>query len=428
MGFMDLSETSGLLFLSFFLFASTILLISTIMHIHLSNKKIISIIFALLFLSSIILISSYVEIFRYVQEYDLVMTELSLFINSIPLYVHVVFTIFMIALSIIMLIKLNTLRKTKLNDMSIKEAIENLPTGLIFMSEYGDLFLSNRIIHQLCIELTSKNLVSGKAFWNDIKSLESSDKCVLKGEMPAFLFSDNEVWQFSQTPCIIDEVKYFQIKATKITDLFNLSININDANVKLLNQQVRLKKLYATIEENAAQKVALDMKIKFHDNFGNIIMMTRKVLKEKENEDETENLIGLWDEFTSTITQLSGKEGIANLNLDEIEALAQEMDCSLKISGVLPENELINQIMLLAINETLKNAIHHAKAKELIVNIAESQQNHSIVIQNKLNKPHIKIVEGGGLAGLRKKVEEVQGVMNITTNEIISVQIDLPKI
>ena len=65
--------------------------------------------------------------------------------------------------------------------------------------------------------------------------------------------------------------------------------------------------------------------------------------------------------------------------------------------------------------EALTNAVRHADAKHIYIKLSQTEDTFIIRFSNDGKLPAEKIIEGGGLSSLRKKVEQHFGEMEITT-------------
>ncbi len=359
-------------------------------------------------------------------KYDISLTQALAILNNIPYLVHIIMNLVFILVAILSLYSLYKNSNNKINTFSVKEALENLPTGIAFTTKKAELLLSNHIIHNLCIELTGKSLLSAEAFWQDLSRLQAENCCVIKGEMPAFTLIDGSVWQFSKTLCIYNNDEYYEFKATDISQLYNLIENTRIVNEKLTQQQHRLKELTSIIEENAESCVALNMKINFHDNFGNLLTLTKKALRESENINEARTLVDYWGNLNKVIKELSSNDKQV-LTLEQIVLFANKLCCEIILDGELPKEEHNNITTLLCINEMLKNAYRHAGAQKLMVNIFETDSIINLTINNETEHKLSELKEGGGLTGLRERIEKTGGSMKMTCEDGVTMFVKLLK-
>ncbi len=425
MTFLSLSDNAKAYILVLSIFGFILLLIALIAYMVEKNKRARMILLSFLLAASIINFSILLHLNKIGRiKYDISLTHTFSVINSVPYYVHIVLCLLFIFYAIFSIFTLYKNNKNIINSFSVKEALENLPTGIAFMKNDVGLLLSNHIIHNLCKELTGKPLLNAETFWQDIKSLQVGKHCVIKGTEPAFVLSDGNVWQFSKNLCIYNNDEYYEFKATDVTQLYNISESTRNANEKLTYQQERLKQLTYIIEDNVENGVALNMKINFHDNFGNLLTLTKKTLRDSDNIDEVKTLIDYWKDLSTIITELSSNENHC-LTLEQVLLFAEKLGCELILTGDLPKDEHNKLTVLLCINEMLKNAYRHAEARKIIVNITNTTSMVEFTIYNKTKNMLVEIKEGSGLSGLRWRIEQTGGEMNLFCDDGVTMSVKL---
>ncbi len=400
----------------------TICLVSNVYYKK-SKKRILTL--CILLLISLVDTSSLmVLIYIPNMENSIELLKSELFIGNIPYEVHIAFVVGCIFYLLINLKKLYKENENALSWFSIKEAIEKLPTGIAFMSDRVELCLSNNIMHRLSKELTGKDLISGKVFWEAVLALQNSPKCIISGQAPAFVLGTGEVWQISKSNCVIDgDVgSYYQIKAENITDIYNIRQEAEKVNQKLSEQRQRLKEIEGMVAEKAEKQIAVDMKVSFHDNFGSLLTLTQKTMREDSSITQAKAITDRMSGLTDMITQIVSNDN-AGISLEQIEFLAEKLDIELVMNAQIPEDEIYRPIILLCINEALKNTYRHANAKTLWVSISQGQDEIGLTLRNDDENTPTEIKEAGGLLSLRQKIEQVGGRMDITCVDGVAINI-----
>ncbi len=414
--FSALNDTAKGYIMALCIFDMIILLIALIFYMSEKNHKFSAPAFLLLILN-IINISALMTLNQHQKPPDNIpLHPICMFADKVPYILHIMLGVGTIMFAVYSIYALHKKYQSEVGIFSVKEALENLPTGIAFMNQNVNLLLSNHIMHMLSKEIAEKPLQNGLEFWKNLTHLQNSDKCVIKGKEPAFTLENGDIWQFSKTLCTYGGNEYYQLKATNITEHYNLSQSTKTVNEKLTQQQFRLKKLTDIIEANVEKQVAINMKINFHDNFGNLLTLTKKALRENENINEANALIEYWGNLSNIITALSSDEK-QNLSLSQILLFAQKLGCKIIITGEFPKDDANNTTLLLCINEMLKNAYRHADAHILNVDISQTPGAVNFTIHNETKSKIAQITEGGGLTGLRQRIEQGGGKMVIDCSD-----------
>ena len=99
---------------------------------------------------------------------------------------------------------------------------------------------------------------------------------------------------------------------------------------------------------------------------------------------------------------------------------------TVRIRGEEPTN-VVAELMYTAMQVCLTNAIQHANATEVSVNIWENECSDTVMIRNNGKPPEKKIMEGGGLTNLRHRIEKSGGKMTVQSLPEFSLVIEMKK-
>ncbi len=354
------------------------------------------------------------------------LNPISRFISNLPIFVQYIFFLANIIFIFYEVYIILSVFKKNFPINVVREAIENLTTGLAFYDEKGFLYLSNRIMHKLSIELTKKDLQNGLELQNDIKELQSSDVCIIKEE-PSFVLPNKKIWQFSKSMIEIEGKTFTELRADDITEIYHLSDEIRNVNENLKQEKIRLAKHMKNIDKYISEEETLRVKMAVHDDFGELIARTVRTYEQKASKEEKSALITAWSKLGNRINRILTIDDEDKNTFEKIISLAKELNCRIKLVGELPKDNIQSEIIISAIFEALKNAVYHAKADEVIITIINERNKIITTIYNeeKSNLTHIN--EGGGLTSIRERVEKTGGVMEIICNKGITVCVTLYK-
>ncbi len=413
--------------IAFMILNLTLSIFAIVMRYHIARQKKVNVGYITLSVINFFYITCLMVMNRCERKgFSIELSLLSKTAVNIPWYIPTLFSIFMFIITGITIRNLYQDTKRDLNVFSIKEAIENLKTAIAFIDEEKEIVLSNRIMENLSIKLCGHVFLNGDLFYEELLSLKECDNCVIKSLEPAFMLEDKKVWQFTKKTMQLKDKIYYQIIANDITELYHLNESTAKANEKLHMQQNRLKELTDKIEKNTEEEVALKLKVNFHDNFGNLLALTKKTLREENAVSESNIISDYWNQLNKVLCNLS-QDNKQTLSLEQIELFANKLGCNLVITGLFPIQKEIKAVTLLCINEALKNAYRHANANSLMVNIEETKDKVHLKIYNEDREAPDVIYEGGGLSNLRYKIEQLGGVMDIICSQGITLDITLNK-
>ena len=107
--------------------------------------------------------------------------------------------------------------------------------------------------------------------------------------------------------------------------------------------------------------------------------------------------------------------------------IAEFAGVQVEIKGTMPCDNIIAELLTSAATEALTNAVRHAEATTLFVEISEFDEYYCATYSNDGNAPTDEIREGGGLGSLRKKIERFEGEMEIQSSPQFLLTVKLPK-
>ena len=83
------------------------------------------------------------------------------------------------------------------------------------------------------------------------------------------------------------------------------------------------------------------------------------------------------------------------------------------IRGQLPQKPEYRRFFLVAASEALTNAVFHAGARTLTVELSETEDHWTMCFTNDGSRPEKPVTEGGGLGSLRRKAESIGAAMQV---------------
>jgi signal transduction histidine kinase len=113
--------------------------------------------------------------------------------------------------------------------------------------------------------------------------------------------------------------------------------------------------------------------------------------------------------------------------LEMMQRAAAGAGVRVEISGTRPQQPQIDKLFCQAALETLTNAVRHAEATVLQIELAENNDSCTACYSNNGRLPEGELVEGGGLGSLRRKVENQGGSMFISCAPEFALTITVPK-
>ena len=330
-------------------------------------------------------------------------------ICRLPLIVPLLLLAISIAFYIYVLVRRHSYRQKYLTRSSIKEGLDKISSGLCFYRGNGRIVLVNHRMDMLCHAIVGRDLQNAALFWEILSNGEPTQGVtrLTDGFNPIFRLPDGSVWTFSQRE--LGDI--IQLSASNITQLQQITDELQEKNVQLAALNERLKKYGENVDELAREKERLEIKVRIHRDLGQALLASRRFLLS--DEDTSTGVLKLWrDNIAMLRMEAKAKEDESPMEMLSRMISATGVNC--EFIGELPDNRKAQKLFIQAAAEALTNAISHAEAKTLTITLTEEEKYYIARYTNDGTVPRTKTIkEGGGLGSLRKKIESEGGIMTV---------------
>lgn len=367
------------------------------------------------FFTLIIFVSqNYADVFVNVEYSRTIFTDY--FIAYVPAWlVNIIFLAWI-------LLKDYKARKNSISPSSVKESFDNLPTGLCFSKSNGMIQLVNYQMNELSHIITGDDLQNANVFWDTVCNgkLINNITRIVSGEKPELRFADGSVWVFSKENLGVTT----QIVANDMTNYYRLTNMLKSKNEELEQMSERLRKYGESVDEYTRTKERLETKVRIHNEIGQALLTTRRALDS--NDGDLKAVLDIWNRNISVLRMESEPNNSADF-VGELIKAAESANVKVVIDGQLPQEYDANQMIIAAATVALTNAIRHADASTLTVEVDSTNKYYISCITNDGKTPDAPITEGGGLSSLRRRIEKVGGTMSVSWEPQFILTVKLPK-
>ena len=293
---------------------------------------------------------------------------------------------------------------------SIKEGVDRISSGLCFYMDGGKVILCNSRMNDLCHTIAGCDLQDAEKFWQILSGGEvESDVLLLSfGSYPNFRLADGSVWTFSR-----EELDGFiQLTAANTTQQQNVADELREKNLDLAALNLRLRRHSENVDELARSKERLETKVRIHNDLGQALVATRRYLLDQSAQEPP---LHIW---RSNIAML--RKEMATQKAEDpmgiLQKAAKSAGVKLVIRGKLQADAEYRRLFLLAASEAMTNAVIHAGARTLAIDLSEEDTHWQMRFTNDGIQPTGPITEGGGLGSLRCRAEEMGAQMTIQSD------------
>lgn len=335
-----------------------------------------------------------------------------------------VFEVLSLAFAVIA-ISNETANRKVINDTSIKEAFDHLPTGICFFNEMGLPVLCNFAMQRFSFSVTGADV----QYINDLEACLSDGFCPAEGvrkDGKVFVQAHGNAWQLEKR-LFSDErgVLYTQFVALDVTDLYGKRLELVKENEQLRQTHHHLQELSANVVAITREEEILNAKMRIHDEMGKCLVAAQKYLNGDCDGEIPDSLARSWQKALSMLKSDSAAQ--EEDMLLEIRKTCEFMKLVFIRTGELPGQDDVAYLLVCAVRECLTNAVRYAKATELYADFYETQTLAGVTVTNNGIAPAGPIREGGGLSTLRRRIERAGGTMNVQSQPCFKLTVMLPK-
>lgn len=318
-----------------------------------------------------------------------------------------------------------TRNRKKINNSSIKEAFDNLPTGVCFFNEAGLPVLCNRAMHRFSFAVCGKDV----QFISDLQDCLSGDFVPVEGTKKSgkiFTLPGGSIWQLDKRSIVHESGDvYTQYITLDVTQLQQNRIELMEENAQLRKVQAELKQLSANVVAITREEEILNTKMRVHDEMGRCLLSAQQYLKDDTAEELPDGIAASWQRAVSML-KYSNETKDEDMLL-QIRKTCQFVKLKYIQTGKLPAKEKIAYLLTCAVRECVTNAVRYAEATALYVDFSETGKDASVTITNNGKLPDGEIKEGGGLSTLRRRIEREGGSMLVQARPEFRLTVTIPK-
>ncbi|MGN0455724.1 MAG: ATP-binding protein [Acutalibacteraceae bacterium] len=312
-------------------------------------------------------------------------------------------------------------RRNHLSPYAIKEATDDLSSGVCFADASGRIILCNRQMGKLSSKLLNSYPQTAGELENALVSPSHKSSVRKISEDPVlYLFPDGTVWRFRRAE-LPDGI--CQFTAQDVTALHEINESLRADNEKLKAVNEKLRRMFDRLADRIREQEILDLKMRIHDNIGASLIAISDMMNHEADGDMDKQLAILQD----AVSYLTNDRPVSCDTFEEAKQKAASMKVSLILKGSVPQDTAAESLIVAAAKECVTNCVNHAKGNRVTVEITEHMDIWHITITNDGEAPKGKITEGGGLSNLRKSVEAAGGEMSISHSPVFALILDLPR-
>lgn len=321
-------------------------------------------------------------------------------------------------------------RRERIGRASIKESLDNLPSGICFADQSGLVILSNRQMYRLCYTLMGVDLQHISELLDALEKPQAGIQSV-GADTNVYRFPEGKVWKFTKSSITdADGNAYTQVLAVDVTALYEKEDELQQENRRLEEVNARARNLYAQLDNIVREEENFAVKTHVHDEMGELLGLTRNMLTQRELPPERLKALGKrWEHIGDTLGAVGKQDGDAfdsDKTLAELTEGIAGIGVALHVRGEFPQKSGAAYLLTAAVRECAINTVRHAKGSEMTVELTKTPHALTASITNDGLAPAGEVIEGGGLSALRRRIEGTGGSMQVESTPRFRLVITLP--
>ena len=305
-------------------------------------------------------------------------------------------------------------KEKHITPMSVKDSIDMLHAGLCYWEDGGRIILSNKKMDEICLSISGEMLLNGDKFY---KSIES--ECI---PMP-----DGTIKYFFHNLVEFEDKQIHELIAADVTELYKKNQLLEQETISLQKMNESLRRYNQNIEETVRKQEILDAKVYIHDEMNRLMLVTTAMTETSIPEENFCSVMTLWRN-NAVLLGNEAEKNREDVDISEVDKLAELLGINVIWAGVslreIPKT--YREILVMSVREAIANAVKHAEAKNIKIDMRKVDSGLTIVISNDGKKPSGKVNSGGGLSNIRRMVETHKGSLEVVVKEQFALNIKLP--
>ncbi|MCH4157311.1 MAG: hypothetical protein LKF34_01770 [Acidaminococcaceae bacterium] len=315
------------------------------------------------------------------------------------------------------------LRHEVSND-SIHEALNTLPTGIMFADGNGSIILTNTRMLALMQRYSGKQFRNANTLWQQLEKIRFpllQKRWV--GEKMLFRVQNGPSYLAARQKIKAGMDTYQQLTITDVTDEDRSALKL-EAQLETL--RAGSKQLRATLDNLEAlqkQQTLAEVTSQIHDLLGQRITILQQLLNNQDAHNY-EDMIPLMQNVMQDLRNDVRED--AHVTLENIVATYAAIGVTITLAGELPAEREMAQAFVSIIREAATNSVRHSHAD--LIQIVMTRQKGRQYLQTTDNgiAPAGEVHFSTGLNGIQHRIERLGGTLTVQAKPRFTLLIEVP--
>ena len=321
--------------------------------------------------------------------------------------------------------------------VSVTEALDQLPEGILYIGENGQALFMNEVMRSCLVALDlPTDLADARTIWPTLEQhrfryMDSGTKVIQQyanlssREGIVIAFPDETVRYFTRSPMVLWDKQNECIMAYDISEDDRIHRSMIVANADLERTRTELNESVENVQILADNDAILRMRANVHDVIGQRVSILHRYMEDGDISDDT--LKKIEPLLTGMLDELAQDSDIeSSTTLDSVVSAFSIIGIQYEIHGELPEDKRLSNLFVQIIRECSTNAVRHGQATEIYIHMWSSETGLHLNVSNNGNVPEQLPTEGSGTRGMRAALANFSGSLRVETDSLFTIQVVVP--
>lgn len=328
--------------------------------------------------------------------------------------IQIVIAIVTFICSIYLFYEISGRRDEEITINSIKEALDQLTTGVVFADSDGEIFLSNLFARERIMKRFGFYYRDIDALWEAVRSLEGN----VSVDEDSVVSYNNGHYYYGLLKNLGPNVGW-QLTVDDVTEEITLQKEILEKQKILMERNEKIREILLNLEDIKREQVSSYMHFRLHDILGQRLSMLERFLNRPELV-TYDKLVPLVYNLTQDVRE--GFERDPQEILDDLKDSFKLLGVDLVTIGGLPKDKRVALVFVATMREAATNAVRHGYANVITATIYELMGNYCLDIKD--NGIGVKdLVPGNGLKGMELRVRQTGGEIYFDTTNGFAIHV-----
>ncbi len=305
---------------------------------------------------------------------------------------------------------------------AVKEALDTLPSAVCYFTSAGTVKLCNTAMHRLFRKIAQSDLQSLAELNEALADCDAATGIIRNGNL--FLFPDGHAWQYSAREIkTADGSVYTEAIFNDVTELYEKQQELKRQSQELKKMYRELQALSENVLEMTREQEILNLKSRLHDQMNMGTVAIRQILRQNTTSGENAAAVAQFRRATAILRE---ENAYPQDDVSEFIKDAAVSGVRVEISGEIPTQEALRDMLLAVMREACVNAARHGDASALYVATERTTASVKMRITNNGRPPQGEITPLGGLTYLEKKIINAGGKLQIQSQPEFALTVSLP--